>query len=481
MALTCEVGQTATCGGSVNQTRAVARPRPGAVPHFGRRGGPRGLAAWRERTGPGWPLVVILAGFPVWWVLGMGAFVFLLMALPMARHLYRRRNEIVVPRGFGLWLLFLAWVLLGAGVLWANAPGAVEGGGPGRLLVFGWRVAWYLAATVVLLFVGNLSERELPSSRISRLLALMFVFTTVGGLLGSFLPNLELTSPVEMVLPAGLAKNGFMADWIHPKVASIETILGFEQARPQAPFAYANTWGSAYAFFLPFFVISWLLHGTRARRAAGAAILLASLWPVVYSLNRGLWLALALSGLFVIGKILAGGNLTAINRTVGALLAGSLLVLASPLPGMVQARLDNPHSNNRRELLADQTVRSAMTGSPLVGFGSTRDVQGNLTSVAGGDRPGCKACGAPPLGTQGHIRLLIFATGLVGTITFCGFFAVRFWRHWRSRTPYGIAGSVVLLSFGLFLMTYDLVEIPLFTVMIATALMWRETRTETVR
>ncbi|MFP3962905.1 hypothetical protein SMC26_11345 [Actinomadura fulvescens] len=420
---------------------------------------------------------MIFVGFPVWWVLGLGTFIFLLMTVPMTLYLYRHRADLVVPRGFGLWLFFLVWVLLGVGVLWAQAPGAALGGGMGRLLVFSWRVAWYVAATVVLLFIGNLRERDLPAERVARLLGLMFVFTTIGGLVGSFFPTLELTSPMEMLLPGGLAKNEFMADWIHPKVASVESILGFEQARPMAPFPYANTWGSAYAFFLPFFIMTWLVRGSRARRVAGGVVLLVSLWPVVYSLNRGLWLALALMALFGIAKILANGDLSTVRRTVTAMLAGAVLIAASPLPGMVQARLDNPHSNNRRGLLASQTVRSAMTGSPIVGFGSTRDVQGNLTSVAGGDRPGCRACGAPPLGTQGHIWLLIFATGLVGTVTFLLFFGLFFFRHWRSRMPYCLAGCAVLISFGLFVLTYDLVEVPLFTVMIAVALMWRARRT----
>ncbi len=121
-------------------------------------------------------------------------------------------------------------------------------------------------------------------------------------------------------------------------------------------------------------------------------------------------------------------------------------------------------------------MRSALTGSPIVGFGTTRNVQGNLESLAGGDRPGCKACGAPPLGTQGHFWLLLFANGVIGTIAFGAFFVTRFARHWRERSAYGVAGCCVLLAFGLFLFIYDLVEVPLYTVMIAVALMWRARR-----
>jgi hypothetical protein len=428
-------------------------------------------AAWRPR--PGWPLSAIFLGFPVWWLLGLGLLIFLVMTVPMAVYLYRHRSRLLAPRGFGAWLLFLVWVSLGAGVLVANAPGAVPGGSLGRLLPYGWRLAWYIAATVVLLYIANLSDEELPADRVGRLLGYMFVVTTAGGLLGTFVPHLQPTSPLEMLLRT---HNPFLLDAIHPKTAEIATILGYEQSRPMAPFAYANTWGAAYAFFLPFFAITWLVRVDRRRRILGILILLASLWPVVYSLDRGLWIALGVTGCFAGLKAVAEGGARALRLTISGIAVGVLVFMVSPLPGMIQARLDRPHSNNRRALLAEETTRSALTGSPIVGFGTTRKVQGNLTSLAGGDRPGCKACGAPPLGTQGHLWLLLFANGLVGTVAFAAFFAVRFVSHRRERSAYAVAGCCVLLAFGLFLFVYDLVEVPLYTVMIAVALMWRARR-----
>lgn len=427
--------------------------------------------AWRPR--PGWPLVVIFVGFPVWWLLGLGMLIFLIMSVPMATHLYKHRSRVLAPRGFGAWLIFLAWVVLGAGVLWANAPGAVPGGGLGRLLPFSWRLAWYLASTIVLLYVANLTDEDLPADRVGRLLGWMFVVTTAGGLLGTFAPHLQLTSPMELLLRT---HNTFLLDAIHPKTADVATILGYEQARPMAPFAYANTWGAAYAFFLPFFVITWIWRPAGRRRAAGILILLASLWPVVYSLDRGLWISLGIIVCFAGLKMVARGGRRALRLALAGLAVGALVFMVSPLPNMIQERLNHAHSNNRRTLLAEQSVRSALTGSPIVGFGTTRNVQGNLTSLAGGDRPGCKACGAPPLGTQGHLWLLLFANGVIGTIAFGAFFVTRFARHWREHSAYGVAGCCVLLCGALFLFVYDIVEVPLYTVMIAVALMWRARR-----
>src|SRR5262249_38119799 len=157
--------------------------------------------------------------------------------------LYQRRRRLRAPQGLGAWLVFLAWMLLGGGVLWANAPGAVPGGTAGRLLPFAWRIAWYLASTIVLLYIATLTDEELPADRVGRLLGWMFVVPTAGGLLGTFAPHLQLPSPLEMLVHT---KNTFLLDAIHPKTAEVDTILGFDQARPMAPFAYANTWGAAY-------------------------------------------------------------------------------------------------------------------------------------------------------------------------------------------------------------------------------------------
>jgi hypothetical protein len=450
--------------------RGIAGSTPLATPR---------LLPWRLR--PGWPLTVALLGFPLWWILGLANVVLLVISVPMAMTLWRRRGTLVAPGGFGAWLFFLLWVVLGVFVLWADAPLAEPGGGFSRLLVYGYRLAWYLSSTIVLLYVGNMSERELPSGKIGRLLGYMFIVTTLGGLIGSFFPSIQLTSPVEMVLPHGLTSNSFVRDIVHPRVSEVESILGFEQSRPMAPFAYANTWGAAYAFFLPYFLLTWIVRADMRRRAFGLAVLAASLWPVVYSLNRGLRVVSSASSvrrLLLCGfaKLLQVGGPRVIAWTAGMAAAGAIVVALSPLPGLVQDRLDNPHSNNRRTLLAEETTRSALTGSPLVGFGSTRNVQGDLGQVSGGDKIGCKACGSPPLGTQGHLWLLLFANGIVGTIAFCAFFAVRFLRHWRERGAYSLAGCAVLIACGLFMITYDMVEVPLYTVMIAVGLMWRASR-----
>jgi hypothetical protein len=419
-----------------------------------------------------WPITVLFAGFPLWWALGLASLLPLALALPMAASLLRRR-PLYVPRGFGWWLIFMVCVVLSVAMNFVDAPGAVPGGGPSRLIVFAFRLAWYTACTIVLVWVANLDEDELPTRVVVRLMAWMFVVTVAGGLLGVFVPNFEFTAPIELLLPGGLRSNEFVKSLVHPAAAAVQTVLGDPSPRPIAPFAFANSWGANLSMFLPFFLIGWLARDAGWRRLAAPAVLAAAAIPIVLSLNRGLWMSLALGVAFYILRLVLSGKLKAIIGAVVVVVLGGMLVLVSPLGDMVSNRLENPHSNDRRgELLVD-TVVSTVEGSPVLGFGGTRDVQGSFASIAGGS-PDCPACSVPPLGTQGQIWLVIFSQGLVGTFAFCAFYASQFLQHWRSRTPVQAVGVCLLLFFGLQLFVYDTLGHPMYTMMIAIGLMWRE-------
>lgn len=427
----------------------------------------------RSRRGfkAGWPLSVLCLGFPLWWALGVSAFILPLMAVPMGLELLRRRS-VHVPRGFGLWLLFLVWVAAGVFVLWADAPGAIPGGESTRIVSFGLRLAYYAAITVVFLYIGNLSERELSTSRVTRLFAFLFLVSVGGGYLGLIAPHFEFTSPVEYLLPGSLANNAYVQDLVHPSTAQIQTFLGYEEARPKAPFSYTNEWGANIALFMPFFVVSWLRRGAGWRRPAGALVLAASIVPIIYSLNRGVWLGLVVAALYVIIRLAAAGKVLALQALLVGALVGGGVVASTPLLDLATLRLDTPHSNEGRLLLAQETLRSA-AGSPVVGYGTTRDVQGNLDSAAVTASEACPLCGSPPFGTHGHLYRVVFTNGYVGTALFLGFFLVRFARHWRDRDPVVVATCTIGVMFALFLLFYNLLAFPLLTLMAGLALAWR--------
>ena len=415
----------------------------------------------------------MLLGFPLWWAMGLRTVVPMLMAVVMADQLLRRKR-LALPVGFTLWVLFLAWLALGVFVLFADAPGAEPGGGPARLLVFAYRIAWYLTATVALVWITNLRESELPTRWLYQLLGYMFVVTTVGGLVGVLVPHLEFTSPLEMLLPHGLRSNGLVQSIAHPAVADIQHVLGRAEARPKAPFPFANSWGSALSMFLPFFLVAWFPQGRRWQQFTAPVILVVAAIPVIYSLNRGLWASLALGMIGLVLLQLRKGKALPILIT-GVLLAVMITAFfLSPLGTIFQERLAHGHSNERRGDLLSLTVSSTVEGSPIVGFGSTRNVQGSFSSIAGAATPDCAACGVPPLGTQGHLWGVIFGQGLVGAGLFLAFFAAALSRCWRCRTTTETLCTFLLAFFALQLFVYDTLGIPLMTVMIAIGAVARE-------
>ena len=455
----------------VKVTARESRVSPG--PHAPQE--PRNSPRDRWQPPAHWPLSLALLGAPLWWALGVWTILILTLSLVMADQLSRRRT-IALPGNFTLWALFLVWLGLGVFVLWADAPGAVPGGDLTRLLVFSYQVAWYLTCTIVMLWVANLSESELPTRWVYQLLGFMFVVTTIGGLCGVLLPHLEFSSPVEAMLPGGLRSNSFVRSIVHPGLADIQDVLGRLEARPKAPFPFANSWGANLALFLPFFLVAWFREGARWQKVAAPIVLVGASIPVIYSLNRGLWACLVLGAVLLIWLQLGKGRPMAVLASVVVLAVTVLALALSPLGTIFQERLDHQHSNDRRGQLLSQTVNSTVQGSPVVGFGSTRDVQGSFSSIAGASTPDCKACGVPPLGTQGHFWQLIFAQGLVGTLLFLSFFAMAMRRCWRCRTPAETLCTFTLAFFALLLPIYDTVGVPLMTVMVAVGLVTREQR-----
>jgi len=430
-----------------------------------------GPERWPERLARR-SFVVGIAGLPLWWLLGLVAVVPFGIAACMAWDLWTRR-QVVRPPLLGWWLLFLLWVLLGLGTLWAAAPGAAGDGGGGRLLVFGYRFGWYVACTVVLVWICNTSVRRMPDRAVRRLFAWIFVVTTVGGVLGVLAPDLVVTTLVERVLPSGLRSNAFVHSLVSAETADVQEVLGEPEPRPKAPFPFTNTWGSVLTLSLVFFVAA--AAGLRWRwRWVAFVVLAVAAVPVVLSLNRGLWLALAAGAVGLVVLLALRGRLPALAALVALVVVGGVVLYGTPLGETIGLRIENPHSNDRRGQLLIASVESVTSGSPIVGFGGTRDVEGTFSSIAGGATPDCPACGVPPLGTQGQLWNILFAQGWLGLLFFLTFFVLALARTWRCRTTNEAIASFVVGAFLLQLATYDTLGLPMLMVMVALGPAWRE-------
>jgi hypothetical protein len=424
----------------------------------------------RQWLHPAWPLQWLLIGFPLWWMLGLGGIAPLLATGLMAWQLARSRT-LRLPAGFGLWVLFLAWMLAGALTLWVHAPGTLDDGGPERLVSFGYRVLWYLAATVMMLYPLAFHSSVLPSLKVARWMGALLVTCLVLGLAGLAFPNFGLTSLMELIVP-GAEDPGYLRTLLHPSLTTASDFLGYEQPRPKAPFAYANAWGNNVGLLIPFFVIAWLT-GSRWRAVALPVLMGLLAAPVAFSLNRGLWLGIGVALVYLVIVLVRDRRWRALYVVTVSLTIGAILVVASPLWATISLRLATGHSDERRETVAVEVTRTTWEGSPLLGFGTTRKVSGNFESIAGGQTPACRQCAAPPLGTQGFTWRLIFTTGFVGAGLFVAFMALQFFTHVRRREPEVVVGCILIAMSAVFFVVYDSLEFPMLILMVAIGLMNR--------
>ncbi|HCT81377.1 MAG TPA: hypothetical protein DGT23_33370 [Micromonosporaceae bacterium] len=426
-------------------------------------------------------LVPLLALYPLWWVLGLGVLIFPIAAVPMALSLHRRhaRSKVTgaepvrLPPGFVLWLAFGAVLVAGLAALNAEPVGAVVGGFNDRIIGVGYRLIQYGSLTVLLIYAGNLPFRAMSQRLLVGLLGWMFVVTVLGGLLGTFAGGLELTSPVEMLLPKSITGKGFVRSLVHPYAAQIMDLVGDPKPRPAAPWGYTNTWGNNYCLLIGWFLVAIFGYTTRLWvKLLAVALIVLSLIPVVHSLNRGLWIGLGVAAVYLgVRQALAGKAKPLIIAAVAGV-AIAVVTVTTPLGDVVQRRLDNGKSNGVRMFLTERAM-DGMRESPVLGFGSTRNTMGGRQSITIGESEACERCGNFTIGGNGQLWQLLFAHGLAGTLAYFGFFGYGLWRFRRDRSPIGLAASTAIVGSFVASLWYNSLVTPLAFTFLAYVLLWR--------
>ncbi|GGK32759.1 hypothetical protein GCM10010124_26900 [Pilimelia terevasa] len=435
-------------------------PRPAPPPHA------------RLRLPRAWPLAALLTLYPLWWVLGLSPVIFVVLAVPMVAQL-ARRGRVAVPAGFWIWLILLAWVVLAVLMLDFTAPGTLPPAGSGRYIGWTIRTLNYLAVTVLLLYVYNLDERELPRRRLIRWLALLAVWVVLGGFLGLLLPKVRFAAPVVHLLPPGIAADPFVKRIMLIEFAQVQEIIGgTASARPAAPFDFTNTWGENLAVLLVWFAVGWLILARGWRRLAGLTVLGAALVPVIGSLNRGLWLGLGLVAVYVAVRLGARGRLRALVTLGGAAAIVAAVVALSPLGHTIGGRIAHGHSDRIRATLTASAYQAA-NASPILGFGGNRALVGSNRSIAVGKRPGCAQCGNREIGSDGQFGNLLVGQGWVGLLCYNGFFLWALWAYRRDRSVVGIAASATVVLLLWFQFAYNSLPTTLGFVMIGVGLLAR--------
>jgi polysaccharide biosynthesis protein PslJ len=406
------------------------------------------VVIYNVRLRAGWSLMLLLGLTPLWWALGMGAMVWVLAAVPMLFWLWVR-PEVLVPPGFGWWLLFLGLMLASVVKLDTSE----------RLIPFAYRGAVYIAATIMLLYVYNERRQTLPGARVLGMLATLWCTVVAFGLLALVVPALEFRSVVEAILPRGVASNSFVHDLVRPSVAQVHVFLGYPVPRPRAPFTYTNQWGSMLALLTPFYVLWVQRRPMRWMRLLGWSVLAVAVVPAALSLNRGLWLSGAVAlGYIVLRSGLSGrfGLLRGLTLITG--LTAAVLVL-TPVGDVVSDRLEQGHSDAGRTKVYEQAAEGALD-SPLLGHGAPRPLSGGVE----GRR----------VGTHGQLWLILFSHGFLALASFLAWFVAVLWRTRSIDGGIGLACHLCVLIGVVQMPVYELLPSQVPLMMVASGLALRE-------
>ncbi len=403
----------------------------------------------RALLGDGWPLYVLLWGYPVWWMLGVSSALWIVLAVPCIFWLWSRPS-VQVPRGLGPWVLFLAWMALSVTQLASFDD----------IRSFSVRAAFYAAAGIYFVFVYNLPPAGDHQRRLLTATVWFFGFVVTVSLAAAVIPIAEFTTPFEALLPRSLSSNPFVRELVHGQIAQVHTFLGFPVPRPAAPFAFTNQWGAAIGVLAPIVVFGASQIRRGWARVAAWTIVGASMMPIVYSLNRGLWLSLAAGGMYAAARLAIRGRARPLFNIAIAVMIATILVLVTPLGALVFDRLDTGHSDDRRTDLVGQSIATTLE-RPVFGHG--------------GPVPDPDSPTRAPIGTHGQLWLLSVSHGIVGAALYVSAFGL-FWlrtlqggeRHLSFWVNVGVFVALVQLPF------YDHLFVPLQFIFVFVALAIRD-------
>jgi len=396
-----------------------------------------------------WPIVVLFVAFPLWWVLGVSAFIWPIVAGPMLLALiWRRRTR--APVAMIAWLAFISWVLLSGLQIKTGTT----------VLTFLYRFSLYTAAGILFLYVYNMPRSHRLDTKVLRGLTIFWMIVIVGGYTGILLRSYTFTPPFEHLIPHGLRTKPFVQELVQPVFAQVQGFLGYPIPRPAAPFAYTNNWGGNIAALTPVAFASIAVAGRGPWRRLIVAMLVASLVPMVFSLNRGMVLSLAIGILYVTVRLALRGHLGALASLLVVTTLMVTVVALTPLGHLFLSGISSTHGNsNNTRLTLYQEASAGAGASPLFGYGAPKTAVGQ---VAG-----------PAIGTQGQFWLVLYSHGYPALVFFIGFVLAVLWQTRRARGTVGLWLHTVPLVALSQIAFYGWLPVELQVVMVAAALAYR--------
>lgn len=361
---------------------------------------------WPDRAT--WPIWLFTAGLPLSFLVGVHGLAWLTPAVVFgSRILATPRTRF--PRSSTPLAVLVVWALLSLVVV-----------GPGEYPIFAYRWLLFAGALAAFVWLVNVREEAVPTARIVDWLAAMWICEMAFGYLAAVFPNTIVPSPLGLVLRP-IQSVPFLARISEWRFAENHHFMGYPVPRPAAPFGAANSWGSAVGILTPFFIRSWLVDAEPARRRKGYALLALGVYPILLSVNRGLWMALIVAFVYFAARKALRGRFTALIVLVGAVVTVAALLVATPAGSLVVDRLDNSEKSNAARSNLYELAWQGAKASPLVGNGVPHAVPNDPTS--------------PPVGTHGLIWYLMYIHGFPALVLFTSWLAWEVFRSGRVVNP----------------------------------------------
>ncbi|WP_431074405.1 O-antigen ligase family protein [Microbacterium phyllosphaerae] len=400
---------------------------------------------------PRWPFTAMLAFFPLWWVLGFAEMAWIPLAACMV-VLMVRRGGIQVPRGFAIWLMFI--VLMCASVIGIDTSG--------RMIGFVYRALLYIMITVVFVYVYNARE-TLTMRYVLGVLTLFWLWAVLGGFAGIIAPEFSFRTPLSYVLPQGLQANELIGEMVVRRLTQYnpDSWLALDP-RPSAPFLYTNGWGNVYSITLPM-VVAYLTLIPRGRRFWLLIVTIPlSLVPAFLTLNRGMFIGLAVAAAYLFFRFALAGRLRAVALlSVIGVIAG-IAAVALDVGSKLTDRVETSSSTEDRANLYEETFVRTLQ-SPFFGYGAPRP---SFTD------------GAPSAGTQGHLWMVMFSHGFPALICFLLALVWMFFATARASSTAMLVLHTVQLVILVEVFFYGVLPNGLILTFPAAALAMRELRTK---
>jgi polysaccharide biosynthesis protein PslJ len=407
----------------------------------------------RLRLPETWPLLVLFLGFPIWWALGLSALIWPVFAVPMLVALiWRQRTK--APAAIGFWFAFCAWVLM---------SGLQLGIGT-KLVTFSYRLSLYVCAGILFVYVYNMPRSDRMDARILRILTGFWMIVVLGGYVGMIGGAHTFTALFEYLLPDSLRNQPFVQELVQPVLGTVTNFLGFPVSRPAAPFAYTNNWGGNMAVLTPVALAAIAATRAGARRKLIIAVLFASLVPMVVSLNRGMFLSLAIGLAYVMIRMAVRGRVAGLMSLLGLLALAAILVVVTPLGHIVAVNATSTHGySNATRASVEQQAFDGANQSPIFGHGEPQPVTGQMA-------------GTPPIGTQGQLWMILYSNGYVATALFFLFYLTVLWQTRHARGTAGLWLQAVPIIALAHTIVYGWLPVEIQVVMVIAALAYRRSQ-----